>query len=52
MESHYVVQAGLELTILLPQPPEWWDYRYVPGSQLLNLTLWNGRKAEIKLCLQ
>jgi hypothetical protein len=27
--SHRVVQAGLELYILLPQPPECWDYR--PG---------------------
>jgi hypothetical protein len=23
--SHYVAQAGLELSILLPQPPECWD---------------------------
>jgi hypothetical protein len=27
--SYYVAQAVLELTILLPQPPEYWDYRYV-----------------------
>jgi hypothetical protein len=27
--SHYVVQAGLELMILLPQPPICWDYRRV-----------------------
>jgi hypothetical protein len=25
--SLYVVQGGLELAILLPQPPECWDYR-------------------------
>jgi hypothetical protein len=25
--SCYVVQASLELSILLSQPPEWWDYR-------------------------
>jgi hypothetical protein len=25
--SHYVPQAGLELMILLPQPPQCWDYR-------------------------
>jgi hypothetical protein len=25
--SHYVAQAGLELSILLPQPPQCWDYR-------------------------
>jgi hypothetical protein len=24
--SHYVAQAGLELVILLPQPPKCWDY--------------------------
>jgi hypothetical protein len=28
-ESHYVAQAGLRLTILLPQSPEGWDYRCV-----------------------
>jgi hypothetical protein len=27
---HYVAQAGLELTIFLPQLPEYWDYRCVP----------------------
>jgi hypothetical protein len=27
---HYVAQAGLKLSIFLPQPPECWDYRYVP----------------------
>jgi hypothetical protein len=25
----YVAQAGLERLMLLPQPPECWDYRYV-----------------------
>jgi hypothetical protein len=25
-----VAQAGLKLTILLPQPPEYWDYRCMP----------------------
>jgi hypothetical protein len=28
--SLYVAQAGLKLTILLPQSPECWDSRYVP----------------------
>jgi hypothetical protein len=28
--SHYVVQVGLEGAILLPEPPELWDYRLVP----------------------
>jgi hypothetical protein len=27
---YYVVQAGLKLLILLPQPPRCWDYRPVP----------------------
>jgi hypothetical protein len=27
--SHYVAQASLELKILLPHPPECWDYRCV-----------------------
>jgi hypothetical protein len=25
---HYVTQAGLELSILLPQPHEYWDYKH------------------------
>jgi hypothetical protein len=28
MGSHYVIQTDLKLAILLPQPPEYWDYRY------------------------
>jgi hypothetical protein len=28
--SHYVAQAGLELSVLLPQPPECLDYRRAP----------------------
>jgi hypothetical protein len=27
-KSHYVAQVGLELIILLPQPPKSWDYSY------------------------
>jgi hypothetical protein len=26
----YIAQPGLELTILLPQPPKCWDYRHAP----------------------
>jgi hypothetical protein len=26
----FVAQAGLELEILLPQPPECWDYKCTP----------------------
>jgi hypothetical protein len=28
--SHHVAQAGLKLMVLLPQPPECWDYSGVP----------------------
>jgi hypothetical protein len=34
-ESHYVAQAGLELFVLLPQPPDCWDYRSVLTGFLL-----------------
>jgi hypothetical protein len=30
MWSYCVAQASLELKVLLPQPPECWDYRCVP----------------------
>jgi hypothetical protein len=43
--SHYVAQTDLELTILLPQPPECWDYkccRLPHGSSLLIRTLVRG----------
>jgi hypothetical protein len=33
--SHYVVQTGLELTILLPQPAKCQDYRYAPQHKAL-----------------
>jgi hypothetical protein len=33
--SHYVAQVGLELSNLLPQPPECWDYRHAPGRKVL-----------------
>jgi hypothetical protein len=28
--SHYIAQAGLQFPILLPQPPECWNYRHAP----------------------
>jgi hypothetical protein len=31
-ESCYVTQAGLRLRILLPHPPEYWDYRSAPPN--------------------
>jgi hypothetical protein len=42
--SLYVAQAGLELEILLPQPPKRWDERYVPihpdSNHILNALGW------------
>jgi hypothetical protein len=40
--SGYAAQAGLELAILMPQPPECWDDRYrlpcqASGSQVFNM---------------
>lgn len=31
-KSHSVVQIGLEFTILLPLPHEFWDYKHMPQS--------------------
>jgi hypothetical protein len=28
----YIAQVGLKLMILLPQPPEYWDYRSPPAG--------------------
>jgi hypothetical protein len=33
--SHYVAQAGLELTIFLPPLPKGWDYRHAPLPHLV-----------------
>jgi hypothetical protein len=30
--SHYGAQTGLECTIFLPQPPEFWDYKHAPSQ--------------------
>jgi hypothetical protein len=30
--SHCIAQTDLELTILLPQPPECWGHRFVPTT--------------------
>lgn len=36
--THYIVQVELELVvILLPLPPEWWDYRHVPPHPAIYL---------------
>jgi hypothetical protein len=54
--SHYVTQAGLRLKILLPQPPQCWDYKCVPPCPasilfLINLfSLWSGRLIEYFRC--
>jgi hypothetical protein len=34
-QSQYMAQAGLRLAILLPQLPEYWDYRCVPPCSTL-----------------
>jgi hypothetical protein len=36
--SCYVTQPGLELPIVLPQPPECWDYRRAPPHLAYTLT--------------
>jgi hypothetical protein len=33
-KSCYVARAGFKLVILLPQPPECWDYRQTPVADL------------------
>lgn len=33
--SYYLAQAGLDLTILLPQPLEYWYYRSMPLSSFI-----------------
>jgi hypothetical protein len=35
----YEDQAGLELVILLPQPPKCWDYRYAPWCLTIFVSL-------------
>lgn len=35
---YYGAQVGLELTILLPQPPTWKDYKHTPTHLFLNKT--------------
>jgi hypothetical protein len=34
--SHYVVHAGLELTIILLQPPKGWDYKHDPSHSFVH----------------
>jgi hypothetical protein len=35
---HYVAQDGLELEILLPWLPEYWDYKCTPPCLIINGT--------------
>lgn len=37
--SHYVVQAGFELVVLLPQHPDCWDYWYAQPYWVFDLCL-------------
>jgi hypothetical protein len=32
-------QAGLKLTVLLPQPSKYWDYRYEPPCPVSTMTI-------------
>jgi hypothetical protein len=36
--SHSVAQAGLELMIFLPLPPEYQDYKHIPYVQFLDFS--------------
>lgn len=38
--SHQVDQASLDLAILLPQPPRFWDYRHVSPTPSSSLYFW------------
>jgi hypothetical protein len=38
--SFYLAQASLKISILLPQAPECWDYRYVPPHWDQLLRFW------------
>jgi hypothetical protein len=35
--SHSVAQTGLELIVLMPQFPEYWDYRHAPRITILKV---------------
>jgi hypothetical protein len=37
---HYVAESGLELEVLLPQPPECWGYRNAPSLLASCYNLW------------
>jgi hypothetical protein len=47
--SHYIAQAGLELGTLLPQPPECWDCKHVPHTQLW-LGIFNSHTKSVQAC--
>lgn len=34
LQTHYVVESGLEIEILWSQPLKYWDYRCAPCTQL------------------
>jgi hypothetical protein len=38
-QTPYIIHAGLELTIILPHPPEYWDYITITLSEFFNSIL-------------
>lgn len=44
-----LVQTDFELTILLSQPPECWDYGHKPPVQLLVIQLWV--VGQVRVCM-
>jgi hypothetical protein len=46
--SPYVGQAGLKLLVLLPQPPQYWDYKCEPPHLALRNFLDDGMKTTLE----
>lgn len=58
---HYIIQVGLKLqVILLPQPPESWDYRHMPlhlissmsSTSRLGTVRWLNGSVDKRICFQ
>jgi hypothetical protein len=46
-QTHFIAQVGLEHSILLPQPPEVWDYRNLPLLPAASANIWFGLEARL-----